>query len=187
MPKFQESKIAKEVIEFHCPRFDEFPDVDLYMEQVIELLNRHLSVFLSPNEEKTITSTMVNNYVKQKVIAAPKKKKYARVQLIHLFVIGVLKQVLNITDVAKLIELQIRMYPIDIAYNFFCLELEQALNATFITRDFSAPSIATKNTTVSEVVRSALWSFANKIYVKKYLLYRLRRVKTKNAFNYHNA
>lgn len=186
MPKFIESAIAKEIINFHCPRYEEFPDVDLYMEQVVEFLNRHLSVFLSPNEEKSITPTMVNNYVKQKVITPPNKKRYARIQLVHLFVIGILKQVLNIADVAKLIELQIRMYPIDMAYNYFCAELEQALHATFITRDFSAQSPIIKNTTVSEIVRSALWSFANKIYVKKYLLYRTRMVKSKTAFNYKN-
>ena len=47
------------------PEWDELPDLDLYMDQVISLLQRYLGQFPSP-DEKGITSSMINNYVKQK-------------------------------------------------------------------------------------------------------------------------
>ena len=96
MATFVESQISKEMVKYHCPRYEEFPDIGLYMEQVIEVLNTNLNPFKSTPDEKLITSTMVNNYVKQKIIAPPKNKKYSRNQIIFLFVVGVLKQVFSI-------------------------------------------------------------------------------------------
>ena len=96
MKKFIESKYAKDIINYHCPRYEEYPDIGFYMEQVVELLNKNLSVFRIDNR-KYITSTMINNYVKQKIIEAPKNKKYSRNQICWLFAIGILKQILNTT------------------------------------------------------------------------------------------
>ena len=39
MTTFVESQISKEMVKYHCPRYEEFPDIGLYMEQVIEILN----------------------------------------------------------------------------------------------------------------------------------------------------
>ncbi|MGN1124756.1 MAG: DUF1836 domain-containing protein [Candidatus Gastranaerophilaceae bacterium] len=172
MKSFIESKYAKEIIDFKCPRYEDFPDIGLYMEQLIEILNQNLAIFASHPNEKLITSTMVNNYVKQKIIVPPKNKKYSRHQLIYLFVVGILKQVLSISDIAELIKWELEMYPIDVAYNFFCVEFEKGLNAAFVTRDFSEPSSASKDTDISELFRSQLLAVSNKIYVTKYMQYR---------------
>ena len=110
---------------------------------------------------------MISNYVKQKIIPPPVKKKYDRDHIVYLIVIGIFKQILNISDIGILIKRQRRLYPVDVAYNFFCTELENALKATFCTRDFSMPTSAQKVTKLSELVRSALLAFANKVYIKK--------------------
>ena len=112
---------------------------------------------------------MINNYVKQKIVSAPVNKKYDRDQIIHLFVISILKQVLTISEIAKLLRLQINQYETTKAYNFFCEELENSLKATFSTRIFSDSSYIYIPTPLSEAARSALLSFSNKIYVKKNL------------------
>ena len=159
----------KEIAEYHCPRFSELPPISLYMDQLVEILDKYLEIFNIPGEEVAITSTMVNNYVKQKLIVPPENKRYSKEQLARLLVVGILKQVLSISDIAMLLELQIDKYTAEVAYDFFCTELENSLKATFKTRDFSAENSATVNTPLSEVIRSALLSFANKIYVKKNL------------------
>ncbi len=172
MDNFKESTFSKEIIEYRCPKFNEIADMGLYMEQLIETLNSHLAVFISPSEEKIMTSTMVNNYVKQKIIPAPIRKKYSKSQLLYLYVIGILKQIMNIADIGNFLEMQKNIYPIEMAYNFFCIELEKALHATFVTRDFSLPSSATMTTDMSEFTRSVLLAFTNKIYLKKYIAFR---------------
>ena len=92
----QTSKIINDKIEdYHCPRYEELPKIDLYMDQLIALLDEYLAPFQIPGEESAITATMVNNYVKQKVIHPPKNKKYNRSHIMYLIVLGVLKNVLN--------------------------------------------------------------------------------------------
>ena len=163
------SKYLKKIAEYHCPRYNELPNISLYMDQLIEFLDQYLSEFNIPDEEIAITPTMVNNYVKQKLIAPPQNKRYLKEQVARLLVVGILKQVLSISDIALLLKQQIEQYTVPVAYDFFCTELENALKATFETRDFSVGNTASVTTPLSEVVRSALLSFSNKIYVKKNL------------------
>ena len=167
---FIESKYAQEIINFKFPKFKDIPDIGLYMEQMLKLLNTYLSVF-AIKEEQMMTSTMVNNYVKQKLITPPVNKKYSRTQMLYLLVICLLKQILNISDIAKLLEWEKLKYETDVAYNFFCVEIENALHAAFVTRDFSAPTSAKQASEISELFRSEVLAFANKIYVTKYICY----------------
>ena len=136
--------------EYHCPRYEELPKIDVYMDQLIALLDVYLSPFQTLGEDTAITATMVNNYVKQKVIMPPKNKKYSRRHIMYLIVLGTLKNVLSISDIAALIKMQIGQFSLGKSFNFFAIELENAL---------------------SKLVRSALLSFANKVYVKKNIRY----------------
>lgn len=171
--EFEKSIYAKELANYRCPRYEEFPNFNMYMNQLISFLNNYLEIFLIPNEEKTITATMVNNYVKKKVIAPPINRKYSRDQAVHILVVAILKQILNISEIAKLIRLQIRQYSTSVAYNFFCEELEHSLRCTFSTKDFTKSNFKFKEspTPISETARLAVLSFSNRIYVKKSLFY----------------
>ncbi len=89
--------------ECRLPRWDELPDIELYMDQVITLMGKYLA-WLSPQNEPILTSSMINNYVKIGIIPPPVKKKYSRAQLFRLIIICVMKRVLPINDIAALIE-----------------------------------------------------------------------------------
>lgn len=58
---------------------------------------------LGDDDEKLITASIINNYVRMKVIPPPVKKKYSRVHIAYLIMICVLKQSLNIAEVQKII------------------------------------------------------------------------------------
>ena len=62
-----------EVNSFSLPKYKELPGVPLYMEQVLQFVNDALSS-LSAEDAKPLTSFMVNNYVKSKIIDEPTKK-----------------------------------------------------------------------------------------------------------------
>ena len=77
--------LKKEDIEkFHIPRWDELPDIDLYLDQVVTFIDKYLLYYLNnynnqkdeKKEQNVLTKTMINNYVKQKIMEAPIKKKY---------------------------------------------------------------------------------------------------------------
>ena len=85
-----------EIREFKLPRWEELPSIDLYLEQVLSLLEDWLKDWLSFDEKKIMTKTMVNNYVKQRFIPAPVNKKYDKTAVASLFVIAILKPVYTI-------------------------------------------------------------------------------------------
>ncbi|WP_291648275.1 DUF1836 domain-containing protein [Clostridium sp.] len=170
MNKGKKGEIHGNILEFHCPRFNELPKVSLYKDQVIVYIENVLKEININNEEKLLTPTMLNNYVKQKVVYPPKDKRYNEKHLAYLIVVCTLKQVFTLQEICYLIRKQIDTYPIEEAYDFFCIEIEKALKSVFTTRDFSEPSSARKVTIESEIVRSTVMSFAHKIYIQKYII-----------------
>ncbi len=90
--------------EYRLPRWEELPTIELYMEQVIALLTQYLE-FLpkAENEEKVVTMSAVNNYVRMKIMPAPRRKRYGRVHIAYLIMICTLKQSVNIAYVQKMI------------------------------------------------------------------------------------
>ena len=55
----------------HIPRWNELPNVDLYLDQVVTFINSSLEAFLPCNggnddkkENQILTKTMINNYVR---------------------------------------------------------------------------------------------------------------------------
>ena len=65
--------------ELHLPRWKELPNIDLYIDQVVTLINETLAPILTKSDtEKNnllLTKNMINNYVKNKIIEPPIKKK----------------------------------------------------------------------------------------------------------------
>ncbi|WP_195989214.1 DUF1836 domain-containing protein [Clostridium sp. D53t1_180928_C8] len=158
-----------ESLEFHIPRFNELPRVPLYKDQVITYLENLVKEINIDNEEKILTPTMLNNYVKQRVVSPPKDKKYNEKHLAYLIVVCLLKQVFSLHEICELINIQIESCPIEVAYDYFCSEVEEAINAVFSTRDFSYSRSTGTNTVESEILRSTVMAVANKIFVKSKL------------------
>lgn len=119
----------EELQRYRLPRWEELPDIELYMDQVITLIERYLSPLVGQKDSKVITAAMINNYVKLNIMPKPNKKKYERIHMAHLIVITILKQVLLIPEIKQGIYLQTKINEIPVAYNAFCQELEKALCA----------------------------------------------------------
>lgn len=160
---------TKAILEFHCPRFKELPKVSLYKDQVITYIEDALKPININEEEKLLTPTMLNNYVKQKVVSPPKDKKYNEKHLAYLIVVCILKQVFSLQEICDLINRQIATCPIEQAYDYFCTELEKALRAVFTTRDFSEPREPSLIPYEAEIVRSTIISYSHKIFIQSFL------------------
>lgn len=85
------------------PEWELLPELELYMDQVLTYLDKHLAVYQKSDEDKVITSSMINNYVKANIIESPVSKKYNKNQLAHLYAISILKRVLPMPDVKKVL------------------------------------------------------------------------------------
>ncbi|MEG0177588.1 DUF1836 domain-containing protein [Anaerorhabdus sp.] len=121
---------SEQVNNVHLPRWEELPDMDLYKDQVITLIEKYVGALIE-DDEKILTPSMINNYVKWKMIPAPnKKKQYNRVHFGYLIAITILKQVMTIKEVKEGILFQANLTGTHRAYNFFCDEQENALKLT---------------------------------------------------------
>ena len=157
------------------PRWNELPNVDLYLDQVVTFINSSLNSFILSNvsnssktENQVLTKTMINNYVKNKLIEPPKKKKYSKVQLAKLFVICILKQVYSMNDIKDLINIALQHSDIKIAYNSFCDQFEEALLCTYKRKDYI--DNYSKDDTNKYLLKSVLLSCCYTIYTQNFLL-----------------
>ena len=152
---------------FHIPRWNELPNIDLYLDQVVNLINSTLSpyIFLNNDEKKeniqVLTKTMINNYVKNNLIEAPEKKLYSKIQLAKLFVICILKQVYSMQDFSTLISISLEKTTASEKYDTFCELFEKALVCTFNQEEF-----IDNNTENSHLLKTVLLSCSYKIYVQ---------------------
>ena len=118
---------AEQVKAYHMPRYNELPAIDLYMDQVVAILEDCLRLFLRDAQEKRITPAMINNYVKLKVLPPPVKKRYTRDHLCQLILICLLKQVLSLPEIQRLIAAQLETRDVRAMYDGFCAMQERAV------------------------------------------------------------
>jgi cell division protein ZapA (FtsZ GTPase activity inhibitor) len=121
---------ADELEKYKTPEWNTFPDIDLYMDQVITWLERQMNIFTPQDNEKLITPAMINNYVKNQVIPRPVQKKYTREHLAHLITVLGLKQVLPLSDIAKAISQASSGKPIEALFEQFTAIQDEALRHT---------------------------------------------------------
>lgn len=113
-------KWASFMRQYDLPKWEHLPYIDLYMDQLIILLTQYLEL-LPPeeNEDKLITPSIINNYVRLKLIPPPEKKKYSRIHLAYLIIICTLKQSLSIASIQKMLASDLCSEDMEVFYNAF--------------------------------------------------------------------
>ena len=145
---------------FRMPRYQELPDVGLYLEQTAKYINS----FLAPLGCMEITTSMISNYVKKKLIDGPVKKQYYADQIAYLFFIAIAKNVLSMEHIQLLFERQKQTYTNQVAYDYFCSELENHIFYLFGLKD-TVDTIGSSNGTEKEMLKSVLISASHIIYL----------------------
>lgn len=82
---------------------NDIPEIDLYMDQVIQLFENKLGALRRGEEDKILTKTMINNYAKGKLLMSINNKKYSKEHIILMSLIYNLKGALSITDIKTLL------------------------------------------------------------------------------------
>ena len=104
--------------------WDGFPDIGLYMDQVISYVSRQLITY---DGGETLTPAMVNNYIKDGLLPRADGKKYARTHLAYLTAICALKQVLSVKETRALLAADRKGRTAEELYAMFYEELSLAL------------------------------------------------------------
>ena len=81
----------------------DIPVIDLYVDQIINLIASKLEEGSERNKNRQLTKTMINNYSKDNIIMPVKGKKYTREQIIQILYIYSLKNTLSIGEIKRLL------------------------------------------------------------------------------------
>lgn len=160
MDKEMLNAMAGSIRGFRLPRYAEIPAIGLYLEQTIKYVNG----FLAPLGCLELTSSMVSNYVKKGLIPAPVKKQYGPEQVAYLFFVAVAKNLLSIENIDLMISIQRSSYPLPVAYDYMCEELENMLFFYFGLKD-TIDEVGISESDEEMLLRGLIASVANVIYL----------------------
>ena len=157
-------QVAEAIKNFQLPRYNEIPNMGLYLEQA----TKYVCEYLAPLGDYTLTPSMISNYVKKGLIANPVKKQYGREQIAYLFFIAFAKSVLSLDALTGFIKLQQKTYPLPKAYDYFCDQLESLLFFTFEISD-SLEMCGEDNTDEKRLLFTCMVAAVQKVYLEKCL------------------
>lgn len=153
--------MAESIKGFRLPRYAEIPNVGLYLEQTTKYING----YLAPLGCIELTSSMVSNYVKKGLIPNPVKKQYGAEHIAKLFFIAFAKNPASMDNIALLFDIQDKSYPLDVAYDYMCDELENILFYIFELKD-TLEIYGQTDTEEKDLLYSLIFASAYAIYME---------------------
>lgn len=111
-------------------KWEQLPDIGLYMDQVVTYVDRQLSLHSKTAEKYNVTSAMINNYIKAGLLPRANQKKYNLNHLALLTIIGALKPVLSIQELQIMLENNKTEAEVATLYSRFLQEQQAAVNET---------------------------------------------------------
>ena len=157
-------QVSQTVKDFRFPRYNEIPNVGLYLEQA----TKYVGEYLAPLGEYTLTPSMISNYVKKGLIANPVKKQYGREHIAYLFFIAIAKSVLSLDALTGFIKVQQNSYALPKAYDYFCEQFEELLRFTFELQD-NMEIVGEDNTDEKRLLFTCIVAAVQKVYLEKCL------------------
>lgn len=153
----------------HLPRWNELPDIFLYKDQVVSLVDKYVSSYSI--DETCITPAMINNYVKLGIIPKPdNKKRYERRHLAYLIAVTLLKQVVPLKLINQAIDLQANFDGERDAYDAFCEGIEEAVKAcanSYLSHHYQEDY---QFSDATFLIRYGCRAFANKLIAMRFVM-----------------
>ena len=142
--------------------WEQFPDIDLYMDQVLSYMPRQQ---VASDGDDQLTASMVNNYIKEGVLAHANGKKYTREHLAFLTAISHLKRVLSVKDTGLLL----RLASVDEAVEPFYTAYASLVDRAFEDVLGHLPDAEDTRALAETALRLAVTSYANQIACQRLL------------------
>ena len=108
--------------------WEQIPDLGLYMDQVVTFITRMYEPLYGEDIHGYLSPSMINNYVKSKLIPRPTGKKYSREQIALLTMIVALKQTSSMEDIRRMLACNDGQ-SVEALYSAFCLRFSQVIQS----------------------------------------------------------
>ena len=139
---------------YDLPSWDMIPDFGLYMEQVVTFIRNTLSYMeRDPDDDPVITASAINNYVRKKYMPQPVKKRYYRSHIAYLIVLCALKHSLSISEIQKILPMDIQEEELRQFYTEFTKQHKRA-SEYFIKRIESAKRLIMSDSNLESIFRN---------------------------------
>lgn len=155
--------------QFSIPRWNELPEIELYMDQVISFIDSRLGELPKHMGCSPLTKSMVNNYVKAKIIKAPVNKKYNRLSLAMIIVVYILKNCFSTDEIKRLIKMGLNLPDNATTYDRFCEAIENALCSVF-SGSIHVENLEEEGREQRYLMNTFALTFACKVYARRTFL-----------------
>jgi hypothetical protein len=156
--------------QFDLPKWEQLPQLELYMDQLISQVRRYLSLFPEDEQNPVITPSIINNYVRLRVMPAPKRKRYGKLHIAYAIMICALKQVMTLTEIQKVLPPDLDEAQMRQLYNDFVRKVTTATRLFMDEVRSSAKSVMEEQNAYgceSLVLHSAITSMLYKLLTVK--------------------
>ena len=96
--------IARDALNESELKSGDIPTIDLYVDQILNLVTERLLQGSARYSEHRLTKTMINNYSKDGLITPVKGKKYTREQIVQMLTVYTLKGTLSIGEIKRILQ-----------------------------------------------------------------------------------
>ncbi len=153
------------------PRYHDLPRIQYYSDQVVDFVNDALSPLFGV-DQKPLTASMINNYVKQKMMPPPVKKRYSNDHVAFVITITILKQVVSIPSIVEGIRLVREEFGKEKAYDVFIDFIEEGVNNVIAqTHEINIVPIDNKPIVSTLIpMKASSMAFAAKLVAEKSLI-----------------
>lgn len=100
----QMEQVIKEAVSDADLSLSDIPRIDLYLDQILNLVSEKNEEGSDRYKERILTKTMINNYSKEGAILPLKGKKYNRQQVLQILFIYSLKNTLSIGEIKRIFD-----------------------------------------------------------------------------------
>lgn len=159
-----ERQIQPLVSAFRLPRYDELPQMGLYLNQVVQYINGY---FPKAMGIKT-TNTMVSSYVKHGLLSHPQRRQYDRDQVARLFLITISRQGLSLHEIQTFLRTQDGHQSVGDGYNYLCAAFELSLHQTFSSGD-QVEKITVPDSEGKRLLDRLVQMISCRVYLRVYL------------------
>lgn len=157
-------KFKDKLINSRPEEWEQIPDIELYMDQVILYMKRQ-HIGLELEDEETLTSAMINNYIKSGLLPRANGKRYSREHIGYLTAICLLKQVLSVGNSDTLMKNALS----DMGIEKFYGQYKEMLDMEFKKVAEQIDENSTKEQMTKMALQMAISSYAQKLACEKLL------------------
>lgn len=144
--------------------WESIPDIDLYMDQVINYMERQ-HIGLAASDDENLTAAMINNYIKKNLLPRAKGKKYGREHIVYLTAICLLKQILSIDEIGEMMSAEMDERNVMEFYDHYLWVLDTEL----VKAADALPDTKSEKELMDIAMEYAVSAYANKFACKRIL------------------